>query len=308
MIEQDVPLQIDLFTGAKVDTRTRDQKARDRERHIPRQLLMFTQRDIAQTDVNPHPRMDVSPGRLRLIAEDPRTEEEIEQDLLRQAQAMTPDLFEGSLSVMPTPTPTPETQPNIQSTALVAVEPSVAASLPDEDTDTETTMPSAPPLTKWAAYLALVTAAQERAATVSTTPVSALSESISMNLAKLDARHAGLTGDEIAAALTIGAYCGRTTPTSLPADRQPSQAPTLSKELPILWTTKADMLKRRPDLASQLEQLGDYEVEALAALVGQALQEFYWMQLNVVLSLYLDHDLHLTRIVRKQPKSDILAP
>jgi hypothetical protein len=305
----EVPLQIDLFTGERVDTRSAAQKKIDNERQRPRQMEMFPQREIAQMGVSAHPLMPFSPGKLVLIAEDPRTEEEIEQDLMRQAQAMTPDLFVGLLSVPQTVASASEIRPIAEPTHPTAIEPAIAYLLPDDETDeTETSLPPDPPLTKLAAYLALVNAAQEQAATLSTTPVSALSESISMNLAKLDARHTGLTGDEIAAALTIGAYLGRKLLLSVQTARQPSQVTTSSKDIPILWTTKADMLKRRPDLALQVEQLRDDEVEALAALVGEALQEFYWMQLNVVLSLYLDHDLRLTRMVRKPAKSDISAP
>ena len=309
MIEQEIPLQIDLFTGEQVDTRSPAQKKADDERQRPRQMEMFPQREIAQMGVSAHPLMPFSPGKLVLISEDPRTEEEIEQDLMRQAQAMTPDLFVGLLSVSQTVAPAPEIRSIAEVMSLATIEGSMDASLPDDEADeAQKTLPSDPPLTKWTAYLALINAAQDRAATVSTTPVSALSESISMNLAKLDARHAGLTGDEIAAALTIGAYRGRQTNPIVQRDIPSAQVIRLPKEIPILWTTKADMVKRRPDLAARLEGLRDDEVEALAAIVGEALQEFYWMQLNVVLSLYLDHDLRLTRIVRKQPQSDQSVP
>ena len=85
----EVPLQYDLFTGSLVDRRTRTQKEQDKLRQQPSQLLMFSQRDIAHTDVNPHPRMNVSPGPLVLIREDPRTDEEREADTLREAQSLT---------------------------------------------------------------------------------------------------------------------------------------------------------------------------------------------------------------------------
>lgn len=85
----EVPLQYDLFTGSLVDRRTRTQKEQDKLHQQPTQLLMFSQRDIAHTDVNPHPRMNVSPGPLVLIREDPRTEEEREADTLREAQSLT---------------------------------------------------------------------------------------------------------------------------------------------------------------------------------------------------------------------------
>jgi hypothetical protein len=46
-------------------------------------------------------------------------------------------------------------------------------------------------------------------------------------------------------------------------------------------------------LREKIQSLGDYEIEALGALVGEALEEFYWIQVNVILSLYLDHQLQL---------------
>ncbi len=299
MVEQPIPLQRDLFSGELVDTRTPTQKKAERERQQPQQIEMFSQHEVAQFGVSARPVMPFSPGKLVLIQEDLRTDEEIERDLMRQAQAMTPNLFAGNDPATQRVVPAPEIPRITQPPPAASVELSVAISLPDDEA--ETSLPSDPPLTKLAAYLILVNAAQEQAATLSTTPVSALSESISMNLAKLDARHTGLTGDEIAAALTIGAYLGRKTLPYFQTARQPSQVTTPSKEIPILWTTKTDMVKRRPDLALQLEKLRDDEVEALAVLVGNALEEFYWMQLNVVLSLYLDHELRLYRQMKQQP-------
>lgn len=58
----EIPLQHDMFTGMLVDNRTREQKQRDNEIAIPSQLLMFSQRDIAQIGVSPTPRMELSPG------------------------------------------------------------------------------------------------------------------------------------------------------------------------------------------------------------------------------------------------------
>ncbi|MBL8152776.1 MAG: hypothetical protein JNM70_01230 [Anaerolineae bacterium] len=97
----ETPLQYDMFTGEAVDNRTRTQRERDRQSVQPVQMLMFSQRDMAQTDVNPYPRMDVSPGPLKLIVEDLRTEEERESELLRQAQAATIDLFAVETPVEP---------------------------------------------------------------------------------------------------------------------------------------------------------------------------------------------------------------
>jgi hypothetical protein len=308
MVEHATPLQIDLFTGTLVDTRTPAQKKAQAEQQQPRQIEMFSQHETAQFGVNAHPVMPLSPGKLVLIQEDLRTDEEIEQDLMRQAQSNTPDLFALSPAAQVKVDPlSVVSQVDVFSPTLDS--PIIENPIPEEEDDAETEKVSTDlPLTPYAAYLVLVQAAEERAATVSSTPVSALSESITMNLAKLDARRAGLRAEEIEAALQIGAYRGRATLPTRQPETESSKAIMPPSEIPILWTSAADMLKRRPDLLPKIETLREDEVEALAALVGEALQEFYWIQLNVVLSLYLDHDLHLTRTVGKLPKSGTLVP
>ncbi len=91
----EIPLQIDLFSGELIDTRTAAQKARDRERNKPQQIEMFAQREIAQFGVRAHPQMSLSEHtKLVLISEDPKTPEEIEQDRDRAAQAMTKSMFD----------------------------------------------------------------------------------------------------------------------------------------------------------------------------------------------------------------------
>ncbi len=90
MSKAERPLQQDMFTGEFVDTRTRRQKEQDRARELPLQNEMFSQRDIAQFGVTATPLLPLSPHtRLMLIQEDPRTPEEQERDLERQAQART---------------------------------------------------------------------------------------------------------------------------------------------------------------------------------------------------------------------------
>jgi hypothetical protein len=84
-----------MFTNAWVDNRTDHQKQRDRERKQPRQLFMFSQKDIAQFGVNPHPLLPISDNtKLGLMFEDHRTEEEIERDRQRQAEKKTYQLFQ----------------------------------------------------------------------------------------------------------------------------------------------------------------------------------------------------------------------
>ena len=86
--------QFDMFTGKLVDNRTRAQKKADQERAKPQQMLMFSQRAIAQFGVNAHPLIPLSPHtKLVLVSEDPRTPEERERDLQREAEALTCKLF-----------------------------------------------------------------------------------------------------------------------------------------------------------------------------------------------------------------------
>jgi hypothetical protein len=94
MSESEIPLQVEMFTGALKDTRTDSQKHDAALRHQPQSILMFPQREIAQFGVRARPQMSLSPKtKLRLINEDPRTEEEIERDRQRAAERLTKPLF-----------------------------------------------------------------------------------------------------------------------------------------------------------------------------------------------------------------------
>lgn len=94
MLKENVPLQIDLFTGEAVDARTRTQKQIDKGQGKPQQIEMFAQREIAQFGVRANPHLPLSEHtRLVLIQEDPRTEEEKERDRLREAERLTATLF-----------------------------------------------------------------------------------------------------------------------------------------------------------------------------------------------------------------------
>lgn len=86
-----------MFTGELDDNRTSKQRRLDHEREwaIPRQMGMFPQRDLAQFGVRAHPQMSLAPDtKLVLVREDPRTPEEIEQDLQRQAEEQTNPMFD----------------------------------------------------------------------------------------------------------------------------------------------------------------------------------------------------------------------
>ena len=83
-----------MFTDEWDDTRSRRQKRLDRERELPKPVEMFSQRELAQFGVNAHPLLPLSPNtKLLLIAEDPRSEEEIAQDTQRSAEENTVLMF-----------------------------------------------------------------------------------------------------------------------------------------------------------------------------------------------------------------------
>lgn len=87
-------LQFNLFTGQPEDRRTRKQRQADRQRSLPQQLEMFSQRDIAQFGVKANPHIPLSGNvKLLLIPEDPRTPEEVERDLQRAAERNTRRMF-----------------------------------------------------------------------------------------------------------------------------------------------------------------------------------------------------------------------
>ena len=96
MSNQERPLQKDMFTGKLVDARTRTQKKRDAEREKPQTMLMFSQREIAQVGVNPHPKFPLSPHTsLALIRQDIRTPEQIERDRQRQVETLMKPMFDA---------------------------------------------------------------------------------------------------------------------------------------------------------------------------------------------------------------------
>jgi hypothetical protein len=305
----EIPLQIDLFTGQLVDNRTADQKRRDIETQIPTQLLMFSQRDIAQIGVSPTPRMDLSPGRLMLIAEDPRSEEEKERDRLQAAQDQTIHLFSDEASPRPT-----STMPDFTPPEMEIPQPSDEGEADDEPE--EIALPAEPPLSKLLAYQALTAAVAEATRTLESSEPIRLAQEISVSLATHNAKRAGLTEAEMTAARTIGSFRASPQEPIAPPVPQASNdvtkpSPTVAShpsesgagdDIPIVWVKRSDFVKRRPDLATEIAHLKDDEVAFLAERVGDALEEFYWIQLNVVLSLFLDHQLALHLDVSKPPK------
>jgi hypothetical protein len=83
-----------MFTGERVDARSDYHKRQDRERQRPQQTLMFPIGEILPFVVSTHPWLkDLPASQLELTSPDPRTAEDIERDLLREAEQHTAPLF-----------------------------------------------------------------------------------------------------------------------------------------------------------------------------------------------------------------------
>ena len=79
-MSKEVPLQVDMFSGELIDTRTRKQKKREAELKKPVQTEMFSQRELAQFGVRANPQIPISPKtRIELALQDLRSEEEKEE-------------------------------------------------------------------------------------------------------------------------------------------------------------------------------------------------------------------------------------
>jgi hypothetical protein len=66
-----------------------------------------------------------------------------------------------------------------------------------------------------------------------------------------------------------------------------SEQPPIDAPIAIAWLSKADLLHARPDLEKRAGELTQAEVEYLAEKLGDALQESYWLALEVVLDDYV---------------------
>lgn len=99
MSKEAIALQYDLFSGELVDARSQSQKKKDSERTIPQQMQMFKTPDIVQFGNQTHSGYkawldQATPPALALEIQDVRTPEEIERDLVREAQKHSRPLFE----------------------------------------------------------------------------------------------------------------------------------------------------------------------------------------------------------------------
>jgi len=98
MSKEAASLQFDMFSGDLVDTRTASQKKKDKERTNPQQIQLFKAAEVVQFGVATKSayrewldQATAPPLVLQMI--ETRTPEEIERDLLREAQKQMNPLF-----------------------------------------------------------------------------------------------------------------------------------------------------------------------------------------------------------------------
>jgi hypothetical protein len=99
---------------------------------------MFAQRDIAQFGISARPVMPLSPGKLVLVSEDPRTDEEKERDLEREAQKLTTPMFDAPVPVKASTVPNEDTLALpvllLSKNTLIAARPDLAEQIEQLDT------------------------------------------------------------------------------------------------------------------------------------------------------------------------------
>lgn len=125
-MRSEISLQTDMFTGALVDARTREQKRGDRQRTSLQQLGMFSARETVRLGECCRPWLrDLPRPVLELEILDLRTDEEKERDLQRQAEALTVPMFSVEPVLEPDPPPVTPVRPDRES--LRAICPDLAA-------------------------------------------------------------------------------------------------------------------------------------------------------------------------------------
>jgi hypothetical protein len=94
--KEGIPLQKDMFSGELKDNRTRSQRKADRESSKPQQNSMFAFEETYEFGASYRPWLKEAPvGSLELVREDIRTPDEIERDLIREANSQTTAMFEA---------------------------------------------------------------------------------------------------------------------------------------------------------------------------------------------------------------------
>ena len=186
-MSHEVMLQFDIFSGELVDNRTTAQKQRDTAVTKPRQLEMFSQRELAQ--YVPPPMMSLSPEtKLVLMVEDPRTEEEKARDREVAARALTTPLFAD--------------QPELAEPATtITVGETPVSESEDDEPDTSPAREPATPESRAAALAELERVVTDISQTIAAAPDVLRAQSMWLALATVEAQSAGVPKDEVVAIL-----------------------------------------------------------------------------------------------------------
>ena len=67
----------------------------------------------------------------------------------------------------------------------------------------------------------------------------------------------------------------------------PSNEDERSQPFPISYVSREDLVNCCPELKDQIKSLDDSDIDNIADKVGDALQESYWMALEIILTGYL---------------------
>ena len=58
--------------------------------------------------------------------------------------------------------------------------------------------------------------------------------------------------------------------------------------IPICWVSRDDLIHCQPKLVKEIKALSPADVECIADKVGDALQEDYWLAMEIVLNDFLE--------------------
>ncbi len=296
-----------------------------RTRNTLHQMNMFTLRETVEIGVNARPWLSQVPSSpLELISEDVRTPEEIERDLMREAEALTSPMFVSGVL--------PESEDEPERDGLDS----------ENDQEQPESLVGSVEVTKLSSYYALLNLAREKAMTLWVDGAYRQRYYNQLPLSIQAAQNAGLTPSEISAAMQIGEFLGnrecqsasqrsgvifearsanpsplRNTAETVPTIHSPQTAlrgargheglrarrrhdgisvrtrypkPKSPQVVPMLWMEREHIQKRLPYLAEGISRLEDDELASLAESVSEVLQETFWTILGITLTHYLDHE------------------
>lgn len=298
--------QANMFSGEWETRYTRNQL---------QQMPMFSLSETFEFGVQARPYLLEAPRpTLELISEDVRTPEEIERDLMREAEEMTSPMFATEALV------DDEDESKQEAVEGEGDQRQLENSVDDKGD------------TKLSCYLALVNLTREQAMTLWVDEVYRGRFYSQLPQAILAAQSMGLTTSEISAAMQIGEFLGnrerqsannksetifdgrrentssslspssvtegvrkheglrtqlRHDRVSVRARHPKPQAPSV---LPLHWMQPEHIQKRLPYLAEGIAQLNEGELTSLAESISEALEETFWTVLGITLTHYLDHE------------------